>query len=120
MLLVVWTGAHWTLLQTIAWSGMLVNYAAQDGLTAGIVKTFDGKNPCQLCVIVEDGRTAADDSSEQRLHVQPKLDWIFQESSALMFSRQSVRVNLVLREFAGDHFGESPPKPPPRSFLHCA
>jgi hypothetical protein len=37
------------LAQCIAWAGMLVNYARQDGLVLAVEKTFDGEHPCSLC-----------------------------------------------------------------------
>lgn len=114
-LVVAWTGAHWTLLQTIAWSGMLVDYAAEEGLSAGIVKTFDGQSPCKLCVIVENYRSAEGQEAGEELQLQPKPDWIFDAPSAVLFSRQSSRTEHVLSELTGDCLGESPPKPPPRS-----
>ena len=36
-------------LQTIAWIRMAVTYSQDDGVGAGIAKTFDGKHMCSLC-----------------------------------------------------------------------
>lgn len=36
-------------LQTIAWIRMAVTYSQDDGVTAGVAKTFDGQHMCSLC-----------------------------------------------------------------------
>jgi len=36
-------------LQTIAWVRMAVSYSQDDGVGAGIAKTFDGQHMCSLC-----------------------------------------------------------------------
>jgi hypothetical protein len=36
-------------LQTIAWVRMAVTYSKDDGVGAGIAKTFDGQHMCSLC-----------------------------------------------------------------------
>lgn len=38
------------LIQEIAWVRMLVTYTQERGLTRGVVETFDGNHPCDLCV----------------------------------------------------------------------
>jgi hypothetical protein len=42
-------GGSYGILQTIAWSRMIVNYTSNDGLIEGIKKTFDGEHPCAMC-----------------------------------------------------------------------
>jgi hypothetical protein len=49
-------GGHWAILQTIAWAGMLRDFAREGPLTTAIIKTFSGENPCGLCLKVEEGR----------------------------------------------------------------
>jgi hypothetical protein len=49
-------GGHWAVLQSVAWFSMLANYSSQDGLVAGVSKTFDGQHPCALCKAVEEGQ----------------------------------------------------------------
>jgi hypothetical protein len=36
-------------LQTIAWVRMAVTYSQDDGVGAGLAKTFDGQHMCSLC-----------------------------------------------------------------------
>ena len=48
LLLVLTLGLHWTLLQTIAWTGMIVSYSRNASLTEAVSKTFDGKHLCKM------------------------------------------------------------------------
>lgn len=51
------------LLQGVAWVGMISNFAIQgDEFSEAVEKTFDGKNPCQLCHVVQ---TAQDEQDEE-------------------------------------------------------
>ena len=51
--LLVSMGGHLALLQTIAWSNMLVEFSAGSSLGEAVEKTFDGEHPCELCKVVE-------------------------------------------------------------------
>ncbi len=42
---------------------MLVVYSQQDGLTRGVTRTFDGKNPCSLCKSIS--RATAEERASQ-------------------------------------------------------
>lgn len=37
------------LVQEVAWVKMLVSYTQERGLKRGVMETFDGKHPCELC-----------------------------------------------------------------------
>lgn len=43
------SGGHWVVLQSVAWSRMLVAYAQTAPLPRALEKTFDGQHPCALC-----------------------------------------------------------------------
>ena len=49
-------GGHWGVMHVIAWSNMIVDYSAQDGLIEGAKKTFDGEHPCCMCKAIEEGK----------------------------------------------------------------
>ena len=38
------------LTQEIAWAGMLVTYTRDRGLARGVMETFDGEHPCEMCL----------------------------------------------------------------------
>jgi len=49
-------GGHWAVLQTVAWTGMAIDYSRSYGVASGLVRTFDGAHPCPLCLEVKQGR----------------------------------------------------------------
>ena len=49
-------GAHWFVLQSVAWTTMLVANSRETSFVEAVKTTFDGSRPCALCRIVETGR----------------------------------------------------------------
>jgi hypothetical protein len=49
-------GGHWLVLQSVAWGGMIAEYARTAKLIVAVEKTFDGQHPCGLCKKIEKGR----------------------------------------------------------------
>src|SRR6185503_1214165 len=49
-------GGHWAVLQSVAWVGMFVKFSQSDPLMPALVKTFDGKPPCTLCLLIATGK----------------------------------------------------------------
>ena len=52
MALAMTIGAHWALLQTVAWTTMLADNLQSCSLRAAMTKTFDGKHPCPICMAI--------------------------------------------------------------------
>ncbi len=49
-------GGHWFALQSVAWSGMIVQYSREASLVTAVEKTLNGQNPCGLCKEIEKGK----------------------------------------------------------------
>jgi hypothetical protein len=49
-------GGHWAVLQSMAWTGMLIEYSKGSDLGSAVSKTFGGKAPCKLCKAIEAGK----------------------------------------------------------------
>ncbi len=73
-MLVLSLGLHWALLQTVAWTGMLVTYSRDASFQDAVSKTFDGEHPCALCKVIKSGR--AEEGRQEQQQVKPgcKLD----------------------------------------------
>ncbi len=56
LVLVTMLGAHWAVLQTLAWTTMLADNLQSESLETALVKTFDGKHPCPLCRAIAEGK----------------------------------------------------------------
>jgi hypothetical protein len=51
--LFVETGGHWLVLQSVAWTGMLLEYSQESSFGTAMQKTFDGEHPCDLCKTIQ-------------------------------------------------------------------
>lgn len=112
--LVATLGAHWALLQTIAWTTMLASNLQSNSLSCAIAKTFDGNHPCCLCKAIA---AAKKSEQKQQLNLQ---------TSKLEFT--PIQDNLVLiapsrlgpfprKDLFAESLFQKPPTPPPRSFF---
>ena len=104
-------GAHWALLQSVAWIGMAVSYAHNSTLSEALVKTFDGQHPCKLCKAVEEGKKSERKQTPQK--PINKLDLFCLPSSLALKGPPFLPIPTACASaiFAP---GEPPPYPPPR------
>ena len=104
-------GLHWALLQSIAWTGMVVSRAHTSSLKAALAKTFDGKHPCSLCKQIEQGKRSEKQSDRE---IEGKnLDFIGDHQNFVFAA--PTRFHL-LPSFDASAVSRStrPPAPPPR------
>jgi hypothetical protein len=63
MALFLTTGGHLAILQGVAWTNMVRDFAKTDSIGTALEKTFDGQHPCTLCKkITETGSGKKDDA----------------------------------------------------------
>lgn len=104
---------HWALLQTVAWTGMVISYSQRASLEEAVSKTFDGKHPCALCKAIQKGRAEEQKRDEKKLNSSLKLDFavVWQKTQFIFASGHqlipSPDINTPARQ-------EEPPKPRPR------
>jgi hypothetical protein len=103
-------GGHWLAIQSVAWVGMIANYARGENLVVAIERTFDGQHPCSLCKVVKIGR-----EQEQKQHVAQvivKLDAVLATTTALPAPQASDwQYSVFLPVNAARSL--APPTPPP-------
>jgi hypothetical protein len=66
------------LVQEVAWVNMLVTYTQERGLKRGVIETFDGDHPCEMCKTAENlHRQNGDDPAEPSAprEMRPNLAW---------------------------------------------
>jgi len=112
-------GGHWLLLQSVAWTRMIVSFSQRDSLGRAIVKTFDGQHPCSLCHKIRAGRQQEEQQQKENLLI--KTEKVMDVQVAI---RQALAppapvdvrdaIPFVSHLHAG--FREPPPTPPPRVF----
>jgi len=107
-------GLQWLALQSLAWTGMLIEYSKRAPLCQAIAQTFDGAHPCSLCHIVANGK-----ASEKKPDIQspvPRIDIICVARVIRLVSLFAV-FRYAPQEFPVSEIEQSPPVPPPRSLL---
>jgi len=105
------TGGHWAVLQSVAWSAMLVRYSHESGIAIAVEKTFDGQHPCALCDKISKARS--DGKKQPSELFQSKLEFCQEPVSDLLCPPD--RFSWM---FSSDLFSQrlvnQPPNPPPR------
>jgi hypothetical protein len=108
------TGAHWAVLQSVAWTTMLADNVHTAPLQTAFQRTFDGKHPCALCKQIAQGR-----QSEKKSDLQTSLRKLEFLHSPFGFVAAPPRTFHLLAA-DGSHaslVAYPPPVPPPRSPL---
>lgn len=110
------------MLQVVAWSRMIVDYSAQDGVLEGAKKTFDGKHPCSLCTAIVDGKKTESEEDKAPLTKLGKFDLLAKVFLPIEKKELIAPTPTEVIQVAGAAFlahnggrGETPPVPPPRS-----
>jgi hypothetical protein len=106
-------GLQWTVLQSIAWAGMLVQFSRQCSLGQAVAKTFDGLHPCPICQLVRAAK-----KSEGKPAAQPTLkrfDLLADRTPAFVFLAAPRPV--FSWSFTAPERFEAPATPPPRPCL---
>jgi hypothetical protein len=109
--LIVTIGGHWAFLQSVAWVGMAISYSHDAPLAEALIKTFDGKHPCQLCLAVKTGKEEA--KKHALFKAETKLDLLLARSPSLLDAPVPFAV-LPGEPDSARTRAESPPTPPPR------
>ena len=109
--LVLTLGFHWTILQSVAWVGMIVEYSGQYTMQEAVTKTFDGQHPCPICKLVRAGK-----STEGKSEIKPaaqRFDLFAAAGAAFYFPPSPEPAFFQVASMTGRM--ETPPLPPPRS-----
>jgi hypothetical protein len=104
-------GVHWSILQSVAWTGMVISYSQGTSFKEGLEKTFDGKHPCTLCKWVKAGQRSEQGRDRQELPLNLDL-FVHSLPAQLIFGRKVEESCPVFQDFYR-WSKESPPIPPP-------
>jgi len=113
-LLIVAVGAHWTVLQSAAWIGMLASNLSTTSIREAWSKTFDGKHPCKLCKVVHAGKSAEKKQDNQKPQTKLDLLLIGRPNIAFRWLREPFQLEASLQIVTRI---DTPPSPPPESLL---
>jgi len=107
-------GAHWALLQTVAWTTMLADNLRTHSLSESVERTFDGKYPCPICKAIAAAKQSQK-KSEFTLQTQ-KLEFPPAKENPILFAPSDFQLLPPVNFFA-EPFIQRPPTPPPRGFF---
>ena len=108
-------GAHWALLQTVAWTTMLADNLRTHSLSESVDRTFDGKYPCPICRAIADGKKS-EKKSEFTLQVQ-KLEFPPAKENPIIFAPSDFQLLPRPADFPSESLPQKPLTPPPRGFF---
>ena len=110
--LILAVGGHWTVLQSVAWVGMAVNYSQDASLAVALKKTFDGEHPCKMCKQISAGKKA-EQQAELPLQIK-KLEFVSERPAFVFLAPQDFSFTTTALS-ALDGLTHRPSVPPPRS-----
>jgi hypothetical protein len=104
-------GGHWLVLQSVAWSEMIVEYSRTDSLTVAVEKTFDGRHPCGLCQQI--ASFSKKEQKRQALVAASKLEFVDLTPTAPIVPKRARPAFATIDCFSPARW-EQPPVRPPR------
>jgi len=107
-------GAHWALLQSLAWGSMIVCYSREAPIADALAKTFDGNHPCALCKHVAAGSNSEKKDAAEIGPVKPDLICATRHISVVPRSSDFAFAKFFVALVSHN---EAPPLPPPRLSL---
>lgn len=105
------TGAHWAVLQSVAWTTMFADNLHRHSIGEAVTCTFDGKHPCCLCKAIAAGKKS-EKKSEFTLQLK-KLEFPPSPDRFVFVAPSQFRLLPQADTFA-ESFALQPPTPPPR------
>ncbi len=106
-------GLHWAVLQSVAWTSMLVERTLDQSLEIAVSTTFDGQHPCRLCKVVEAGRSC-ESTPFETLKLSPLDLSTPQDVETVLFPPRLGSPSLPWVKMAASRH-DRPPIPPPRA-----
>ena len=112
VMILVMTGGHWMILQSVAWTKMIIEYSRSAPLGVALEQTFDGWHPCQMCKMIQKAKQPAKQQELQQRTAQD--DVLFAEAhSSSSFDLPSFRTSGT-SGFVRSSWCDPPPVPPPK------
>gem|GEM_PF-1215542 len=106
------SGGHWAVLQSIAYTRMLVEFAQQDSLCTAVKKAFDDRYACSLCPKIRDG-CESERKAPSKLGETQQPEFLVECGVYICFM-PSVVADVAFVSSRQIDFSNGPPKPPPR------
>jgi hypothetical protein len=111
------SGTHWMVLQTTAWTGMLLSRSLSVSVGEAVASTFDGQHPCRMCEVISSGKQTEERSQKELELLKKGGDFKFVELRYLRVPPRLAGTPVFWPELTvdGDQRKDAPPTPPPLS-----
>jgi hypothetical protein len=106
-------GGQWLVLQSVAWTGMLIKYSQQDGLAQAVAETFDGDHPCDICKGIQREK-ATDEEENVPIEKQWDMKFFVSPRARTLYPPASFDLQPVISQETLT-WADAPPVPPPRN-----
>ena len=108
-------GAHWVVLQTAAWTGMLISRSLNVSVAEALDSTFDGQHPCRICEAISSGQQTEERSQSELELLKKGGELKFLEFCVLSVSPRLGATTVLWPELvvSSARCAEAPPTPPP-------
>src|SRR5437867_3091537 len=107
-------GAHWAVLQSVAWTTMLAEHLRTTSLPQAVERTFDGKHPCALCKQIAKGKQT---EKKSEFRVEPNKFEFSYTAARFVFSAPTRFWEISPADSLADMLPHAPPVPPPKKLL---
>lgn len=104
-------GGHWMLLQSVAWTRMIVERSREASFAQAVQSTFDGEHPCAMCKRIAGGKQ--EEKQPDKAPVAATID-LLMELRVITLLPPSERLVFALQTQESASRMERPPVPPPR------
>lgn len=102
-------------LQTAAWTGMVVSRTISSGVVEAVETTLDGNHPCRMCSAIAEGQKEEQDSQKEFALLKKAGDPKFIGIQPLTLSPAPAVSEFLWPAFEASHewCADAPPTPPP-------
>ena len=108
------TGAHWWVLQSVAWTTMLAENLQTSSWELAVTRTFDGKHPCCLCKQIANGKQSEKKADFQLEARQLEFSYT---SPEFVFCPPANFHEVSATDETAAVLAHAPPVPPPKELL---
>lgn len=105
-------GGHWAVLQSVAWTRMIIERTQTDSFATAVQTTLGGERPCDLCKRITEGKQNERQPAKSPLNV--KVDLLC-ERRLIAIAPPSEPMIFPSGALEGTPRAERPPVPPPRA-----
>ena len=104
-------GGHWALLQSVAWTRMIIERTQTESFATAVQTTLDGEHPCDMCKRITEGKQNERQPEKSPFNV--KVDLLC-ERRVIAITPPSEPMIFLSGPTGGTPRAERPPLPPPR------